>query len=72
VSNWLTEAEARELLIRRIEALGSQAKVAQLAGCSPSLVSAVVYGDKPLGRKLATYLGLIAQPVRTFQYLRAR
>lgn len=72
MSNWLTEAEAREILVRKVHELGTQEQIAAEAGCSTALVSHAMNGQKPVGKKLGTYLGLIAQPVRTFQYLRTR
>jgi hypothetical protein len=71
VSDLLTEDEARELLIRAVHASGSATAYAKQAGCSGSLISRALSGQKPIGAKIATALGLIAVPRVTYEYLKA-
>jgi transcriptional regulator with XRE-family HTH domain len=70
MTDWLTEADAREILVRKVAELGTQEQLAAIAGCSHSLISQVLHGKRPVGKKLGAALGLIAAPVTTFQYLR--
>jgi hypothetical protein len=66
---YLTEDEARERLRRKVAELGSQEKFAAVAGCSHTLISRVLMNGAPVGRTIADALGLVAIPVRSFQYL---
>lgn len=69
VADYLSEEAARDLLRRKVAELGSQQKVADIAGCSHTLISRVLANGAPVGRKIGAALGLIAIPVNAFQYL---
>jgi predicted transcriptional regulator len=66
---YLTEDEVRERLRRKVAELGSQQKLADIAGCSHTLVSRILTTGAPVGPRIAQALGLIAIPMRSYQYL---
>jgi hypothetical protein len=70
MTTWLTEADARELLVRAIDAAGSAEAFARQVGCSAALVSQALLGKRAIGRMLGGKLGLLAAPATVYQYLR--
>ncbi len=69
MSAWLNEEQARARLVELIARTGSQKAIADLAGVSESLVSAVMCGQKPIGKRIGAAIGLVAVAVRNYQYL---
>jgi len=69
--DWLSEHDARLLLVRKLQALGSAQAVARAAACNPSLISRALAGTQPIGPKLCRALGLIAVPETTYRYMKA-
>jgi len=69
--DWLSEHDARILLVRKLQASGTMQQLALEAQCSPSLVSRALAGEKPIGPKLAKCLGLIAVPETIYKYVKA-
>jgi hypothetical protein len=70
MSDWLSEHDARLLLVRKLQALGTREAIAREAQCSPSLISGAMAGTKPIGPKLCKVLGLIAVPETIYRYVK--
>lgn len=61
MSDFLSSDDARRLLVAKIAEIGTITKLAQIVGCQPSFVSMAASGKRPIGIKLAEYLGLVQE-----------
>jgi plasmid maintenance system antidote protein VapI len=58
VKEFITEAQARDWLRKRIALAGGPSKLAQALGVSRPLISMMLSGAKPITGKVAKHLGL--------------
>lgn len=61
MSGFLSADDARRLLVAKIAEVGTATKLAQIVGCQPSYVSMAASGTRPIGTKIAQYLGLVQE-----------